>query len=831
MTHSPPGTAGPGGRAAAISDVSNRGDAESGDVSSREEVHGRVTSGAGSSGDDRSRADGSADKVVATTVGDVSGKKSATHSGPRGGLRASMQVLQRELAHMHASSNWATSRLVLGSAGSPETVGSDRQTSAREDNSGVGWMDAARVRLDSEGNVPADHFLGGRDGFGPNQNQSQGGVARTGDLGRGASSSNDELVTDRKCDPGISGRSPCFEAEKIPVGAPERQSLADFLALEVQADRMAGREAFLKQRALSAANERRRLTEARKRPGSGDSIPECVEVAEEGSGGEEGRGPERRLSVFTPPEKEGQRNGAEKQTLEPVRRGEVTERGAANDNGEGMEWRNRAESAAPGICDTGNAEGKSGTNKRGDSGLAESGREKGGEKGDLTARLAAEVAALKARLAAKDAEIMRIRRAERPSEAAVSTSGRNAKTSMPEHNPIIKRIPIAGDAEAEAERKSQTEAEAEAEVELAAKSEAATRSEGRGGETGFPEAESAPSGRNGVRERKKEAEYKAEKRAVVRGGSLAWEFVPPERGSAVDLPVAVRNDSGHVMDLQAESEAFSTVQSDPFYPRARTDESRLQTPAATRGRVENRAAGGEPKRGVLTTDWNLTEVTCAPNREVSQDSLCPPRGAPAEISDVSGPHVARPGAMQGFSTRHVPRPNSVRDGSLDVPRPVLSNARHRDILGFPGAEPRPEAFSQPEPSVSNRVSFAVERETRPESFLQGPRVPYALPGESGISAVRVWEAFQMSRHQTPSGRRHSDVTPSLATAYGQRPAYEPIAPQRRHSGNPVMTSAAATGGVHRPPTALSLEEQSILASLQRLDLKLRGMAESSQGVF
>ncbi|GAQ83986.1 hypothetical protein KFL_001710170 [Klebsormidium nitens] len=883
MTHSPPGTAGPGGRG----DVTNRGDLMTGDVSSRKDVGGGTTSCSGVVEDVGSCANRAAPQLSGLASSDVSGKESANLSGPRGGLRASMQVLQRELAHMHAASSWATSRPVSGSAGSPEIAQANCQTSAQDKIPGVGPFESTREKRDSEAKVAWHSSSGRKEGFG--QDHSRQRIAKTVELAEDASSLNAELATqegltlgngEQKCSangpveaenrpvegqkrriegetrqiegeketvegekrPVDAGKRPVegekrpvdagkrpVEGEKRPVGAPERQSLADFLALAVQADRIASREAVLKQRALSAANERRRLTEERRRPMSGERIPECVEILEEVSGGEETKVAERRLSVFSSLEEKGQRSGVKKGSVEPGMKAEVEKNGVAG-KARDEDSQNERETAAFGLSDAVHQDDESRADKREISKQVEPGREKGGEKGDLTARLAAEVAALKARLAAKDAEIMRIRRAERVPDGAESTSGRNPKPSMSDHDPIMEVNRTAG-SNSEAERKAQAEPQAKRVSGLAPESGAATRREAQREETGVPETDSAPLERGGVSERRKETETMATRRAVVRGGSLAWEFVPPERGSAVNLSANAHRDSADVSSPtmpRAEPEVISAVETDRFYPRPRLDEARLQTPANTWGSQRNRASGAGVEMGLCRGDGESADVIRLPKREVSQDSLCPPRDAPSKLDDVSNPHVARSGAVQGFSTRHVARPSSWRDGSVDVPNPVVPKALRRESLDFPGFEPRPATFSQPEPSISNRVSFSGGRETRTGTFFQGPRVPYALPGESGISAARVWDAFQMSRHQTPSGRRHSDVAPSPAIAYGQRPAYEPVAPQRRHPGDVGMTSAAATGGSHRPPTALSLEEQSILASLQRLDIKLRGLAEVGQ---
>lgn len=903
MTHSPPRTADPSERPARRNDVSDQGKARAGDVSgearadTRHEVRVRQdgqeeifvgeplqggmgganrtsrevsscsfsrkerntetvrtdpeasTPGLrepGSALDTRTRPEEAANPPLRTrspVVREDSGQ-TANYSGPRGGLGASMQVLQLELAQMQALSSWATGRPVSGRAGSPRRGGE----SAREVALGSGWGDQTRAeeglnvqRLENSNRVTEED-----EGL-------QIAFAERIKSNREASSSTPVVTTVGKWEPG-SGERRRFsadedpgEARERPVQVPGRQSLADFLALEAKADRVASREAFLKQRALSAANERRRLTEGKRRPGSGESIPECVEVSEEVSSGEEKGKLERRLSEFTPLRREGDGVSVNVRSEEAQSKSETWHK---EDNGREETLEKATHLSKPlkvkGGPETG--EGKESTTQnemRGDLGRRELSGLRGDEKGDLTARLAAEVVALKARLAAKDAGIMRIRRAEREPEPTQLESQRCLAEEQ--NRVLVKDQEVNAREKLEVERETGTESGWRTER----RAEASASKVGRKAEAETSNSDPSPLSENGLLQPKAEAIREEGKRGVARRSSLAWEFVPPESAPAIvshvegsDWNTAVDARSAIVTSAEAvascsATEVLRAVDANGIRTRPRSDETQLREAGKVVSNDRNRALRTIAKPG---RHEGRADVIFAPDREVSQDSLCPPTKAAADVTLF---HVAHPRAPHVQSNKHVPRPGSVLDGSLNIPDAAFTSLCPILALDVPRADgkaPCSAALYPREPSFSNRGSVTEERATRaaalvlreressPGVIVQGLRVPYALPGESGISAARVWEAFQLSRHQTPSGRRHADVIPShYNRTPAERRAYEQVAMQCARSGDVGMTSAGATGGSHRPPTALSLEEQSILASLQRLDLKLRGLGENRQG--
>jgi hypothetical protein len=780
-------------------------------------------------------------------VTEAQNRGSTSHGRPRGSLGESIQVLQLELAQMQASSTWATRSLFPGNTvelsraefiramtnrGVTPSSGCDaaeKVANGLENKAGNGRsLSSEREGAKEEGlerkEASAGEVFFSNQGL-AGQRLLHHGSAKQGLSNQGLGEERTELAGQKEM--GSAGPSALRPTGKT-GGVHARQSMADFLELEGEADRMASREAYLKQKALTAANERRRLTSERKRPPSGVSIPECMEVFE-GEGGVaevEEQSRSRKLSVFTLPEGGGKQRGVKGEQKQVRRKWETkleegaaekgvvsTTGGSAERNSEERESRESHDRNGRAEERNGKANGRNGQATDWEDGIV--GDRKGEEKGDLTARLAAEVAALRARLAAKDAEIMRIRdtevakeqraQKERTTEAGTAVLPLSTSPLMAPGRVSPRRGLGKGRVTGELQKRSdQTEWDG------------ADGTNGTDGTDEVPgEKVTEPVTHSSSRLAEKGGRQTGEegKSGPVRGGSLAWEFVPPESGAAC---------------------AFDRSVLKPARPRVGPPE-----PAAT--------SNGEPvplwRSGPVREDaFGAAEPGCVNMKSMRTASSM----RPVNLDGLNQRSRRSSSRMESSFVERPPEKEVSQDslnvaGELTRARPISRDV-HVDTTGHvarPG-EPRDK------PRATSR-----EREREASSLQPIIRVPYALPGESGISAARVWEAYQVSRAPTPllkpPSRLHSEHARTsrpeawLPTAYRQS-ELEPPTSQEAAMLRPVDVAmrAAALGrrdragfgrGLERArgPSALSLEEQSILASLQRLDVRLQDVTRRDPG--
>jgi hypothetical protein len=782
-------------------------------------------------------------------ITEAQNRGSTIHGRPRGSLGESIQVLQLELAQMQASSSWATRSLFPGITGELNRAEFIRAMTNRVVTLSSGCDTAEKVANGLENQAGKGRFL-------PSEGEEESLRHEATSVGEGLISQQGSAVqglSDHALVQGLAEKEPNIATQKEmgsagpgvlrPTGktgeAHARQFLADFLELEGEADWMTSREAYLKQKALSAANERRRLTGERKRPPSGESIPECVEVLEEegvvGKVEEERRS--RMLSVFTLQESGGGQGVVKGEGRQVRRKWEpklvesAAEKGVVSSTGRSVE-RNperpepRESHDRNGRAKERNGEGSGRDGQAKEWEEAAVGDQKSREKDDLTARLAAEVAALRARLAAKDAEIMRIRETEVVKEQRFKKV-KALEAVVPFSSPLM--VP------SESVSKGKELGRGHAAGELQERSNGTewdgAQRNGMDGTEGAPgERGTEPVTHGAARSSEMGGGQTVEqgRRESIRGSSLAWEFVPPESGAAPTYERSVQKPNRPRGD-PSEPPAASHRKAPPPPPR-RSSPVRNDAPSFAFGAAE------------------LGSVNMGSVNTASAKGPC----------NLEGSNQRRRGSIyRGESAfMDIPLEREVSQDSLNVGGEVtrarpISRDVHVDTTGYvarPG-EPRDR------PRATSR-----EREREASSLQPIIRVPYALPGESGISAARVWEAYQVSRTQTPllkpPSRQHlehartSRAEAWLTTAYRQSGLGPPTSQEavmlrpvdvgKRAAALGQQDRAGFSRGLEREgfvrgldcargPSALSLEEQSILASLQRLDVRLQDVTRKDQG--